>query len=267
MKSDRKNGTYPVVFYVSAKADGQEIQQSFTLYVTIADEKKNDTVKKDSTSDVSVSNDGENSSDESEKPTSEPKLIITKCQSDPERLEAGKDFTLNVEIKNTSKIKYVQNMTIDVTCAETNLTLKADSNTFFFDRLGSNETLKLPLTFSASAGIQEGRYDIQLSMSYDNPDASSLSSSGTISVDIHQPLRVELEADELPDSINAGGYYEHQCAGTESGQRDHLQCPLRGGCTGIVNGHQCLYRKRRSRQCSKWYFENICRHEGVISRW
>ena len=53
-------------------------------------------------------------------------------------------------------------MTIDVTCAETNLTLKADSNTFFFDRLGSNETLKLPLTFSASAGIQEGRYDIQL---------------------------------------------------------------------------------------------------------
>ena len=95
-------------------------------------------------------------------------------------------------------------MTIDVTCAETNLTLKADSNTFFFDRLGSNETLKLPLTFSTSAGIQEGRYDIQLSMSYDNPDASSLSSSGTISVDIHQPLRVELEADELPDSINAG---------------------------------------------------------------
>ena len=91
-----------------------------------------------------------------------------------------------------------------MTCAETNLTLKADSNTFFFDRLGSNETLKLPLTFSASAGIQEGRYDIQLSMSYDNPDASSLSSSGTISVDIHQPLRVELEADELPDSINAG---------------------------------------------------------------
>lgn len=60
------------------------------------------------------------------------------------------------------------------------------------------------MTFSTSAGIQEGRYDIQLSMSYDNPDASSLSSSGTISVDIHQPLRVELEADELPDSINAG---------------------------------------------------------------
>lgn len=204
LKSDRKNGTYPVVFDVSAKADGQEIQQSFTLYVTIKDEKKKDSVKKDSKSDVSVSNDGKNSSDESEKPTSEPKLIITKCQSDPERLEAGKDFTLNVEIKNTSKIKYVQNMTIDVTCAETNLTLKADSNTFFFDRLGSNETLKLPLTFSASAGIQEGRYDIQLSMSYDNPDASSLSSSGTISVDIHQPLRVELEADELPDSINAG---------------------------------------------------------------
>ena len=57
--------------------------------MTIADEKKKDTVKEDSTSDVSVSNDGENSSDESEKPTSEPKLIITKCQSDPERLEAG----------------------------------------------------------------------------------------------------------------------------------------------------------------------------------
>ena len=40
LKSDRKNGTYPVVFDVSAKADGQEIQQSFTLYVTIADEKE-----------------------------------------------------------------------------------------------------------------------------------------------------------------------------------------------------------------------------------
>lgn len=41
-------------------------------------------------------------------------------------------------------------------------------------------------------------------MSYDNPDAASLSSTGTVSVDIYQPLRVELEADELPDSINAG---------------------------------------------------------------
>ena len=69
LKSDRKKGTYPVVFDVSAKADGQEIQQSFTLYVTIKDEKKKDSVKKDSKSDVSVSNDGENSSDESEKPT------------------------------------------------------------------------------------------------------------------------------------------------------------------------------------------------------
>ena len=51
LKSDRKNGTYPVVFDVSAKADGQEIQQSFTLYVTIKDEKKKDSVKKDSKSE------------------------------------------------------------------------------------------------------------------------------------------------------------------------------------------------------------------------
>ena len=64
--------------------------------------------------------------------------------------------------------------------------------------------MQLPLKFKSGSNVAEGRYDITLNMSYDNPEAVSLSSVGTISVDIHQAMRVELEADTFPESVNAG---------------------------------------------------------------
>lgn len=84
------------------------------------------------------------------------------------------------------------------------MTLEEDSKTFFIEKLGAGQSMQLPLKFKSGSNVAEGRYDITLNMSYDNPEAVSLSSVGTISVDIHQAMRVELEADTFPESVNAG---------------------------------------------------------------
>lgn len=195
LNSGRMNGIYPVIFNVAASDGYMNLSQSFTVYVRITDGQSPDT---GDGGDVAVSDSSE------ETPTSEPKVIITKCTSSPENIEAGSEFSLLIELKNTSTIKYVQNMTIEVTCADAGLNLLEDSHTFYFDRLGTEETLELPLRFKAGSNMTEGRYDIQLAMSYDNPDAVSLSSSGTLSVDVRQPLKIELESSDFPESMNAG---------------------------------------------------------------
>ncbi len=199
LSDERTNGNYPVIFDITGNGDGSELTQSFTVYVRITDQIQ-ENVDDDGQGDVAIGSAGE----EEENPQSQPKLIISKCTSKPESIEAGSEFSLVVEIKNTNKKFYVQNMTIEVSWTEPGLTLEEDSKTFFVEELGSDETMQLPLKFKCSSNVGEGRYDITFNMSYDNPEAVSLTSTGVVSVDVHQAMRAELEADIFPDSINAG---------------------------------------------------------------
>lgn len=202
LSDERSNGTYPVVFDITGDGEGAELQQSFTVYVRIMDAVSTD--GDDNEPDDIIVDNGGGGGDSEETPESQPKLILSKCTSNPTHIEAGSEFELTAEIKNTNRNFYVQNMTIEVSWTEQGLTLEEDSKTFFIEKLGAGQSMQLPLKFKSGSNVAEGRYDITLNMSYDNPEAVSLSSVGTISVDIHQAMRVELEADTFPESVNAG---------------------------------------------------------------
>lgn len=202
LSDQRSNGTYPVVFDITGDGEGAELQQSFTVYVRIMDAVSPDGDDNEP-DDIIVDNGGGGGNSE-ETPESQPKLILSKCTSNPTHIEAGSEFELTAEIKNTNRNFYVQNMTIEVSWIEPGLTLEEDSKTFFIEKLGAGQSMQLPLKFKSGSNVTEGRYDITLNMSYDNPEAVSMSSVGTISVDIHQAMRVELEADTFPESVNAG---------------------------------------------------------------
>ena len=190
LTSGRYNGVYPVLIDVQAQAaDGSPIQQTFTTYVTITD-------GKDPNATEPIP--------EPDKPTSQPKIIVSNYEVNPSPVLAGDEFTAKITLTNTSKTKSVQNMTVTVSSDSPSLLLKNDSNTFYISRLGKEETTDIELIYKADLETVPQQYNIMLAIEYDNSDATVLTSSGTVPIIISQPLRVEMDMPQIPEAVNAG---------------------------------------------------------------
>ncbi len=192
----RINGTYPVTVDIQAEdKNGNQIAQTFTAYLTITDG-----VDPSSTADTP----SDELADAKKKPTSQPIIIVSNHTVTPSTIVAGKEFEVDVTFLNTNESKFVQNMTVTATTENPSITLLNDSNTFYFKKLGKGSSLSLKLKYKAGLDIVPGKYNINLALSYDNSDATTLTSSGLISVEVIQPLRVQMSIPQISESVNAG---------------------------------------------------------------
>ena len=190
LNAGRTNGVYAVTVDVAAKAaDLSPIRQSFTAYVTITGGKDPNAAQ---------------ATPKPEKPTSQPKIIVGSYAVNPSPAMAGEQLTATITLENTSKTKGVQNMAVTVSCDSPNFSLQNDSNTLFIGKLGKGATTEIAVTYKTDLATPPQRYNIVLAIEYDNSDATTLSAAGTVPVTISQPLRVELEKPQIPDSVNAG---------------------------------------------------------------
>ncbi len=190
LASQRFNGVFPVTVDVQAQsADGSPIQQVFTTYVTITDGKDPNAAEP---------------TPEPEKLTSQPKIIVSGYSVNPSPATAGEEFTAAITLKNTSERKSVQNMAVTVSCDCPNFSLQNESSTIYIGKLGKGKTTEIVLDYKTDLETPALRYNIMLAIEYDNSDAMTLSSSGTVSVTVSQPLRVEMEVPQIPGESNAG---------------------------------------------------------------
>ncbi len=188
--SARYNGVYPVVIDVQAQApDGSPVQQTFTTYITITDGKDPNATPP---------------TPQPERPTSQPKVIVSGYSISPETVMAGEEFTVSITLKNTSEKKSVQNMTVTASCDSPGLLPENDSDTVYISKLGKGVETSIELTYKADLEIVPQLYNITLTIQYDNSDATALTSSGTVPVIISQPLRVEMDTPQIPQEVNAG---------------------------------------------------------------
>ena len=226
----RINGVYPVIISVSAEnTDNQEITGEFTVYVTINDGTAPETQSgpgehfsgsseelfgsseeiSGSGEELSGSGDGVGSDDgngqpRETKPVSQPIVLVSGSTCKPAIPEAGKSFQVTVHLTNTSEKKSIQNMVITVSCDNSDLILLNDTNTIYVEKLNKNSTTDIVLKYQAGKNITEGRYTINLSMSYDNEDAETLSSAGNIIIPVKQPLSVKMNMSSVASSVTAG---------------------------------------------------------------
>lgn len=188
--SDRYNGVYPVTINVQAQAaDGTSIQQTFTTYITVTDGKDPNAAPPTT---------------EPEKPTSQPKVIVSGYSISPDAVMAGEEFTATVTLKNTSSKKSVQNMTVTASSDTPSLLLENDSDTLYISKLDKGAETSIELKYKADLEIVPQLYTITLTIQYDNSDATALTSSGTVSVVVSQPLKVEMDLPQIPQEVNAG---------------------------------------------------------------
>lgn len=137
-------------------------------------------------------------------PTSQPIVLVSGCSLAPGTVTAGEEFSATVFLKNTNQKKNVQNMVVTVTYDTTMFTSKDDSDTIYISSLKKGEVMELPLTFVSNQNLADGTYKIDLAMSYDNSEASTLSSAGSIYIPVKQKLRVELTMPNIAKNVIAG---------------------------------------------------------------
>lgn len=151
-----------------------------------------------------------------------PRVIATGFDTNPAEVHAGSDFTLTIHLKNTSKKTKVQNMLFELE-APTEGTDEQTSAPAFLPTSGSNSiylngikadgTADISITLNAKADLLQKPYSINLSMKYEDSQATQIDSSSSISIPVKQDARFEFSEFEIsPQTIEVGGETNVMCS-------------------------------------------------------
>ena len=151
-----------------------------------------------------------------------PRVIVTGFDTNPAEVHAGSDFTLTIHLKNTSKKTKVQNMLFELE-APTEGTDEQTSAPAFLPTSGSNSiylngikadgTADISITLNAKADLLQKPYSINLSMKYEDSQATQIESSSSISIPVKQDARFEFSEFEIsPQTIEVGGEANVMCS-------------------------------------------------------
>ena len=184
LKADRKNGLYPVIFDIKYDmptnpsdeiAEGVEMQQSFTVYVSITDGKKT---------------------------SSAAELFITDYKTTPKRVAGGEDFEVSVTLRNIggSTAKKIR-LTYDGQEGEPGkaLTPKNPLNTIRVDDLSPGKSTTVKFKMTASKDAIAGSQAFTVAVTYNGGEFTQL-----LTVDVTQPLDISVDEIQIPQELMSG---------------------------------------------------------------
>ena len=151
-----------------------------------------------------------------------PRVIVTGFDTNPPEVHAGSDFTLTIHLKNTSKKTKVQNMLFELeaptegTDEQTSAPAflpTSGSNSIYLDGIKADGTADISITLNAKADLLQKPYSINLSMKYEDSQATQIDSSSSISIPVKQDARFEFSEFEIsPQTIEVGGEANVMCS-------------------------------------------------------
>ena len=151
-----------------------------------------------------------------------PRVIVTGFDTNPAEVHAGSDFTLTIHLKNTSKKTKVQNMLFELeaptegTDEQTSAPAflpTSGSNSIYLDGTKADGTADISITLNAKADLLQKPYSINLSMKYEDSQATQIDSSSSISIPVKQDARFEFSEFEIsPQTIEVGGEANVMCS-------------------------------------------------------
>ena len=142
-----------------------------------------------------------------------PRVIVTGFSTDPAEVRAGSNFKLTIHLKNTSKMK-VSNMLFDLAAPTEGSDEQSTSPAFlpasgassiYLDSIAPNGTADISIELNAKADLLQKPYSMDLSMKYEDPNATQVEGSSSISIPVKQDARFEFSDFEIsPQSIAVG---------------------------------------------------------------
>ena len=142
--------------------------------------------------------------------TSVPKIIISKYQSNPSIVEAGKSFTLSMNFKNTHQTKTVRNikiyLTVDDKTEEKGNVFAPDnsSTTFFIDSIGPKQEMTHTFNLFAVPDAKPRSYTVNVNLEYEDDEANEYKSTELVGVNVKQKASLEIGEIVKTDLGSAG---------------------------------------------------------------
>lgn len=223
-RDDAGTSRYAILFSVY-EGDNDKLIATNKLYVNTTEKPQADNSQNQG-DNASVGNDepavysggGSGSSSDG----SVPRVIVTGFDTNPAEVHAGSDFTLTIHLKNTSKKTKVQNMLFELeaptegTDEQTSAPAflpTSGSNSIYLDGIKADGTADISITLNAKADLLQKPYSINLSMKYEDSQATQIDSSSSISIPVKQDARFEFSEFEIsPQTIEVGGEANVMCS-------------------------------------------------------
>lgn len=150
---------------------------------------------------------------------SQPRIIVTGFETNPETVYAGDTFTLNIHVKNTSADTAVNNVLFDLEAVEggtenanggtTNsyaaFLPTSGSSAIYVDRMPAGSSQDLKIEMQAKADLSQKPYVVTVKMKYDTDLKADLSDEAKVSIPVKQESKYDSSTPEInPSDIMVG---------------------------------------------------------------
>lgn len=150
---------------------------------------------------------------------SQPRIIVTGFETDPEEIFAGDTFMLTIHVKNTSPDTPVTNVLFDMEAVEggtetSNGTVTnsyaaflptSGSSSIYVDRMPAGSSRDLQIEMQAKADLSQKPYVVTVKMKYDTDLKADLADEAKVSVPVKQESKYDSSTPEInPANIMVG---------------------------------------------------------------
>lgn len=194
LAAGRKNGVFPVVIDIEAfDANGDEIEQSFTTYVTITDGS--------TTADAGQSSP---SGGVSGGPSaSKPVLMVTSCTVKPSELQVNERFGIDLTIQNVGR-RTAHNIRVSIESDDPNIILLDDFGAQYLRALASNKENSFAFDMRVLPMALGGIHVMTIKIQYESTDNAAFVETAQFRIDVEQPMVLTFDEIKLPEKATSG---------------------------------------------------------------
>ncbi|MDY3946439.1 MAG: CARDB domain-containing protein [Ezakiella sp.] len=205
---------YEFTYYASPASTTQNYPISFSVEYFDQYSTEDKPLATEQVAGLFVSNPEKDNEGKDKKPST-PKLIIEKYSFEPQLPEAGTEFTMTLNFKNTHAQRTVKNIKIQLSNPEksnpqsntagSNIFTPIDSsNTFFIDQIAPGGTVEKKIRFSTVPDATAKTYEINADFEYEDDKNNEFKSTESIGIPVIQQSRLEVDQIQTENNFMAG---------------------------------------------------------------
>lgn len=131
-----------------------------------------------------------------EKILHKPQLLLEDSNLSIQTLKAGTTQEMSVTFRNKSRSQNIYGLKISLSTETKGI--EFDKNSFYIQRLTPGEAITLKQNISIAEDTEPGQATITFALEYEDSKATGATGSETLTFNVTQPVRAELDASDIP---------------------------------------------------------------------
>lgn len=120
--------------------------------------------------------------------TSTPRVMVSGFTTTPEKIKGGENFTLKLQLRNTSKTTLVRNIRLVLGLGDDKSSFipLSGSSSVFVEQINANSTLEVPIGLKASPLMEQKSYPVTVTVEYEDANGASFSTNESVTLQVYQ---------------------------------------------------------------------------------